>query len=99
MLGPGDVIGRRHGDVWRDAEREQHPQVARVARGPTDRAVDVGKLQRDRQRDAAGQPISNAAPVYTTELSMSWVDPWVWSGWVEIFHVFGGLCWAGSSVY
>ena len=28
-----------------------------------------------------------------SELSMGWVDPWVWLGWVEIFQFFVG--WVG----
>jgi len=31
------------------------------------------------------------------ELSMGWVDPWVGSGLVEIFHFFGGLGWVHYS--
>jgi len=27
---------------------------------------------------------------------MGWVDPWVWSGWVEIFQFLVG--WAGSTI-
>ena len=37
----------------------------------------------------------------TTELSMSWVDPWVGLGWVGLgrdFSVVGGLVWVGSTI-
>ena len=39
--------------------------------------------------------------LFTTELSMGWVDPWVGLGRVGLgrdFSVFGGLGWVGSII-
>jgi len=45
-------------------------------------------------RARGGYP--NPTSLAGSELSMGWVDPWVGSGWVEIFQFSAG--WVGSTI-
>jgi len=47
-------------------------------------------------RDAGARGYPNPTSLAGSELSMGWVDPWVGSGWVEIFQFLAS--WVGSTI-